>query len=60
MGVVNPVVYPVTYVCLISGEFNTVNSLLIEVNAKIHRLGTTNASLKLKEIGGELSQLWII
>jgi len=33
---------------------------LIEVYAKIQHLGTTYASMKLKEIGGILFQLWII
>jgi hypothetical protein len=58
MGVVVPVVYTVTYVYLINIDKKLL--VRIEANAKIHRLGTTNASLKLKEIGGELSQLWII
>jgi len=62
MGVVFPVVYTVTYVYQNGTDRAVLPSCStpFQANAQIHRLGTTNASLKLKEIDGYLSQLWII
>lgn len=40
--------------------FKGVKVGVFDVYAQIHRLGSTNASLKLKGIDGEFYQLWII